>query len=74
MKNRRRAGAALFVCLGLVAGSFSACGNSFRAVGNIDSIQEVSTEITSPKGNDYKVTTEEVEMEKAQLRDRVMGG
>lgn len=51
----------------LVVGSLTSCGN-------VNSESENVTDITSPKGNDYKVETEEMIVSKSQLRDKVMGG
>ncbi len=67
MKKRRKADAALLLCLGLVIGCLGACDKD-------RSIPEASTELVCPQGNDYKVATEEVKVEKAQLQDKVLGG
>ena len=66
---------AVFLCIVLLISSLVGCQKT-RVVGDgTDNSEEipVSTEIESPDGNDYKPKSEDVTVERSQLRDRVLG-
>lgn len=66
---------AVFLCIVLLISSLVGCQKT-RVVGDgTDNSEEipVSTEIVSLDGNDYKPKSEDVTVERSQLRDRVLG-